>query len=273
MNGFALGITCLVWTIIILPVMGGITQRLKLERLNFQERWIPAGFGFLIVLSAVPVYLALLVSPLRSNRLVFFLITLLGFGAIGLIDDVYGDREAGGFRGHLGLLKQGRVSTGLIKAVIGGLLGLLLGLLVAEFGVWQGLLNGLLISLAANTLNLLDLRPGRAVTCFWIGLAGFAVSRIGNLPAWKSVLIPVAIPAAVLSWLDRTACVMMGDSGSNVLGAVLGLVFAYELDVPSKIVLVLLMIVVHVYSEKYSISKLIESNRLLRRMDRLLGVR
>ena len=252
-------------------VMRALVRRLKLERVNFRGAEIPAGFGFVLVLAALPVYAGMAAGHMDARTAVFAA-AVLGFGIIGLLDDMYGTREAGGFRGHLSLLKQGHVSTGLMKAVLGGVLALSLGFVVSGYSPAEGILNGLLIALSANTLNLLDLRLGRAVSCFWVGLLTLAAAQVGRLQTWPE-LIPVIVPAVWLTMLDRSAKVMLGDAGSNVLGAVLGLALVYEIGIPAKIVLVIIMVGMHAYSEKYSITKLIEGNRILRQVDRLLGER
>ena len=67
----------------------------------------------------------------------YFLVTL-GFGALGLVDDLAGDRSVGGFRGHLGALRRGRLTTGAAKALGGGGLSLLAGyLIVADPIFWH----------------------------------------------------------------------------------------------------------------------------------------
>ena len=86
-------------------------------------------------------------------------------------------------------------------------------------------------------------------------------------------LMPVLVPAVVLTVLDRSAKVMMGDAGSNVLGGVLGLSMAMTLGLSAKVVVIICLLGVNIYSERRSISGLIESNRVLRGVDRLLGVR
>jgi UDP-N-acetylmuramyl pentapeptide phosphotransferase/UDP-N-acetylglucosamine-1-phosphate transferase len=222
----------------------------------------------LLVLASFPVYLV----SLREPRAWVILAAIVGFGLLGLIDDIYGTREAGGFSGHIGLLRKGRVSTGLIKAVVGGLLGLFLGFAAAGFRPVPGIINGFLIALCANLLNLLDLRPGRAVSCFWLVL--FLLAVTGAVEAGRLVLLlPLLIPAVWVTWLDRSARVMLGDAGSNVLGAVIGLVLAYELGMVWRLVAIVLIAAVHVYSERRSISALIEGNRFLKSVDGLLGER
>ena len=82
----------------------------------------------------------------------------------------------------------------------------------------------------------------------------------------------IAAIALLFGIADSRGKAMMGDSGSNSLGAALGLTIV--LTVPSWMLpAIALMAAVHIYSEKHSISGLIESNRVLRMMDRFLGVR
>ena len=260
-----LAVVSVILTICAMLVMGILAGRWNLERKNFRGDRIPTGYGFVFVMAAVPAY------ALLGARAGLFLGLVLGFGILGFLDDVLGTREVGGFKGHLRLLAKGKVSTGLIKALGGGILALVIGLIAADFNWAIGILNGLVISLSANTLNLLDLRPGRAVSCWWLGMLalGFVPSARLHAP----YLLPVLIPALWLSVLDRSAKVMLGDAGSNVLGAVLGLAIVLSLGLPARLALVILMAAVNIYSEKYSISRLIENNGFLTRLDRLLGER
>ena len=55
---------------------------------------------------------------------------------LGYLDDVRGDRRAGGFAGHVRELVHGRITTGLVKAVGGGVVGLLAAWGVERRGVW-----------------------------------------------------------------------------------------------------------------------------------------
>jgi len=261
----------LILSLIGVPLTHRLLAGLKLRRRNFRGEYIPAGFGILLVIVAVPVY-AVMLGHSATGCAGIFLTAVIGFGAVGLIDDVFGSREVGGFTGHIGLLKKGRVSTGLIKAGVGGLLSLLLGTIVAGYRPITGILNGFIIALSANLLNLLDLRPGRAVSCFWAILLALFISVSGHA-ALTAMMLPIIISAAIITYLDRSAKVMLGDVGSNVLGGVLGIAMALHLSLVGKVVIAMLMIGVHLYSEKYSISGLIERNRVLRSVDRLLGER
>lgn len=272
MNTFLLVLTSFALTAISLPLMRFLAGKWKLERKNFRGDMIPAGFGFVLTIAAIPVYALMMVLRYDLSRAGLFLILVLGFGIVGLVDDVYGNRSAGGFSGHFGMLRHGKVSTGLIKAVVGGILSLLVGLVIARFDLVQGFINGLVIGFSANLLNLLDLRPGRAVSCFWVGVLLLALCGRQNTSLLMEI-VPIVVPAIFLTMLDRSARVMLGDAGSNVLGAVAGLLAVYSLGLPGKLVILVLLIGVHVYAEKYSISRLIEETRVLRSLDRLLGER
>jgi UDP-N-acetylmuramyl pentapeptide phosphotransferase/UDP-N-acetylglucosamine-1-phosphate transferase len=263
----------IVLTVVSLPAMQVLARKWKLQRRNFRGDTIPTGFGFMLAMSAVPVYAVIVTIHSHCAFISLFLLAVLGFGLLGLIDDVYGNRSVGGFVGHFGQLRHGKVSTGLIKAVGGGMLAVLIGLSAARWNVAHGFINGLVIALSANLLNLLDLRPGRAVYCFWVGVLLLIPSAF-RTPSSLVEIIPVCVPAIVLTALDRSARVMLGDAGSNVLGAVLGLwMVCSSCGIVSRLLVVAFLIAVHIYAEKHSISDMIEANRFLRRLDRLLGER
>ena len=85
-----------------------------------------------------------------------------GAAAFGGYDDLAGSGSRRGFRGHLGALAKGEVTTGAVKLGGIGATGLvsaaLLGGGLADVAVNAGLVAG-----GANLLNLFDLRPGRAL--------------------------------------------------------------------------------------------------------------
>jgi hypothetical protein len=114
--------------------------------------------------------------------------------ALGLADDLWSGPERG-FRAHL----HGGRTTGVLK-----LLGIpLVGLLAT-----RRLSGALLVGLAANALNQLDTRPGRALKVY--------------LCAALVVDAPLAIAVLLLPY-DLREMAMLGDAGSNALGGLLGL--------------------------------------------------
>jgi hypothetical protein len=114
--------------------------------------------------------------------------------ALGLADDLWSGPERG-FRSHL---RSGR-TTGVLKLVGIPAVGLL---------ATRRLSGALLVGLAANALNQLDTRPGRALKAY--------------LAAALPLDAPVGIAVLLLPY-DLREMAMLGDAGSNALGAVLGL--------------------------------------------------
>ena len=114
--------------------------------------------------------------------------------AIGLADDLWSGPERG-FRAHL---RSGR-TTGVLKLVGIPAIGLIATRRVS---------GALLVGLAANALNQLDTRPGRALKAY--------------LAAAMPLQAPVGIAVLLLPY-DLREMAMLGDAGSNALGALLGL--------------------------------------------------
>ncbi len=114
--------------------------------------------------------------------------------AIGLADDLWSGPERG-FRAHL----RGGRTTGVVKLVGIPAVGLL---------ATRRLSGALLVGLAANALNQLDTRPGRALKAY--------------LAAALPLDAPVGIAVLLLPY-DLREMAMLGDAGSNALGALLGL--------------------------------------------------
>lgn len=256
--------------------MAWIVSKYDLRRVNFQGRRLPAVAGLFFVLGGEFFYGCewFLQGLHTSLAAVYFLVTL-GFGGLGLLDDLQGNRRVGGFRGHFRQLVQGHLTTGVTKALGGGLLSLAAGFLITAprpFGF--ALLAALLIALSANTLNLLDLRPGRCLFGFFVGtLTVFWVlldqhSLLSGLLLWAAAAF-----ALILYPLDSGGAVMLGDTGSNTFGAVLGVAGAIFFPPVWQAILVVLLVAFQLWCERFSLSKVIETTPWLRRLDRQIGVR
>lgn len=322
-------------TYLITPVLLSTLQRARASRRNYRGQVIPvgAGFGFVWIGGLFSLFaaagLALPVAPRNSELTVKYypfgtlnetilLITagVFGYAFLGLLDDLLGTRQDSGFRGHLRALREGRLTTGALKAFLGGLLGLGLGGLIT--GLWflpppgamapppalsettvgmpvfsaamihlpagegpafwpltlssdmtfglkllQALLYGLLIATAANTVNLFDLRPGRAAKVFLLG------SFLLTLTQQRVVLWLLSWAGALIGYLpyDLRARAMMGDTGANALGALLGIVSCLALPPLASLLLLFIFISLQVLSECFSFSRFIESNSLLAWLD------
>ena len=66
---------------------------------------------------------------------------------------------------------------------------------------------------------------------------------------------------------------MLGDTGANSFGALLGVAYASMFPRNGQVVLAILIIAFHIWTEKHSASKFIESHPTLRALDSKIGVR
>jgi UDP-GlcNAc:undecaprenyl-phosphate GlcNAc-1-phosphate transferase len=195
---------------------------------------------------------------------------LLGIAFLGFLDDALGRGEAvatpRGWRGHWAALRKGSLSTGAIKAV--GALALA-AYVVSGRGLesWRYIADVALLILATNLGNLLDLRPGRAEK----GLALLAVGLC--LGAWTfeplELLGIFAGPVLVGAWLTLGERAMLGDTGSNLIGAVAGVWLLTTLGGNGRLVALAVVLALTVYGEIRSISATIDSVPPLRWLDSL----
>jgi UDP-GlcNAc:undecaprenyl-phosphate/decaprenyl-phosphate GlcNAc-1-phosphate transferase len=206
---------------------------------------------------------------------------VVGVALLGLIDDFVGSGmfsalrlerpgEAGssprGWRGHGREILGGGFSTGAAKAA--GSLGLALFVLSGQHrDAGEYLLGAGVLVLATNVFNLLDLRPGRSAKVLII--LGAALS----LGAWDATgLWTVGLflgPIVVLLPFDLRERGMLGDTGSNAIGAVAGLWLVATLSTTGQAIALAVMLLVNVYGEFRSISALIERTPGLRQLDSL----
>jgi UDP-N-acetylmuramyl pentapeptide phosphotransferase/UDP-N-acetylglucosamine-1-phosphate transferase len=199
------------------------------------------------------------------NQLLILLVGALAMGLAGLLDDLLGNRSVSGLKGHLKAMLQGKLTTGGFKAAFGGVIALFISILQG-YNPLNIFINTLLVALFTNFINLLDLRPGRAIKGFSIGalfILFFTFSPVHHL-------FLVALLGSVLAYFpyDLKAKSMMGDTGSNILGICLGITSIYS-GFAMRVAFLCFLIAIHLYAEKYSLTTTIEKNKLLRYIDSL----
>jgi UDP-N-acetylmuramyl pentapeptide phosphotransferase/UDP-N-acetylglucosamine-1-phosphate transferase len=184
----------------------------------------------------------------------------LGVAFLGLLDDLL-DAPARGWKGHLGALREGELSTGMLKA--GGTAALAGFVLLGEP---RWLLAVPLIALTTNLFNLLDLRPGRA----WKGFVVVAVALViaGHTEELRAIG-PWIGPLLVVGLYDLRERAMLGDTGANVLGAMAGLWLVLALDATGEWIALAVVLALNVYGELRSISAAVERTAPLRFLDGL----
>ena len=199
-----------------------------------------------------------------------------GAAAFGAYDDLAGAGDRRGFRGHLGALRNGEVTTGTVKLGGIGVTGII-GAVLAGGSPADVVINAGLVAGGANLLNLFDLRPGRAikvavVSGALIGAGGTRTGRGAGIAAPPAAAGLALLPplAAALAMLpeDLGERAMLGDCGANALGAMLGAA-AVGLPRPARITLLAGITGLTAASEKVSFTKVIERTPPLRRLDML----
>jgi hypothetical protein len=198
---------------------------------------------------------------------------VIGVAFLGFLDDSLGRGEAAGsprgWRGHAEALREGRLSTGAIKAI--GALALA-AYVVSGRGLesWRYLADVALqihATNAFNHLNLLDLRPGRAEK-------GLALLGVGLcLGAWTFAPLDLlgifAGPVLVGAWFTLRERAMLGDTGSNLVGAIAGVWLLTTLGGTARLVALALVVALTIFGELRSISRTVDSVPPLRWLDSL----
>ncbi|MGE5762554.1 MAG: hypothetical protein ACM3ZF_01270 [Mycobacterium leprae] len=188
-------------------------------------RWLRRNYrGRTVTLLEGPAYVAgvivgIAAAPGLGARLrCAALLATAGAAAVGGYDDVAGTGDAKGFAGHLHALSRGEITSGLVKVVGVGGAGLAAGALARPDPV-DAVLAGGVVAGSANLVNLLDLRPGRAIKA---GLAIGLPLVVGGGPTAPALAAGLGAAAALLP-ADLGERGMLGDAGANALGALVGL--------------------------------------------------
>ena len=252
------------------PTLRALTAS-GLERENYRGRRLPVPAGVIIAAAAALALVPLVaVDELAGARVLRdelrpVAVYVFGVAFLGLFDDVLAG-EPRGWRGHGAAVLRGGISSGALKAA--GSLGL------ALFALWglglsasHYLLAVAVLVLATNLFNLLDLRPGRSFKLF-VRLG--AALTVGAWDARAAAALGLFVgPALVVGLFDLRERAMLGDTGSNMLGALAGLWIVLSLDPLGQLIAVIVMVAVTVYGEFRSITGLVDRTPLLRRLDSL----
>ncbi|MGI5121203.1 hypothetical protein ACQEU5_16980 [Marinactinospora thermotolerans] len=207
---------------------------------------------------------AALVAPGPTPRLrAATVVAAAGAGLFGAYDDLSGSGDSRGFKGHIGALARGEVTTGAVKILGIGAVGLTAAA-VARPRPADLLIDGALIAGAANLVNLFDLRPGRAIKA---GLLAGAPALAH--PVAAAVAGPALGAAAGLLSEDLGERAMLGDAGANALGAVLGVAATAVSSRRTRLGLLAGVVALTAASEVVSFSRVIAATPPLRWADEL----
>ncbi len=193
---------------------------------------------------------------------------VLGAGAFGALDDLAGDSGSKGLKGHLGAAARGELTTGLVKVLGIGATGVVAAALAdrhrGDVGRLDTLVGGAVVAAAANMANLLDLRPGRALKATLLAAAPLLLTRRP-----PGAVDAAAAAGAALGVLrpDLAGTAMLGDTGANAAGALLGTALLRRSGRRGRCATLVGLVALTVASERVSFTRVIEATPGLRELD------
>ena len=260
----------------VLPAGRAALLAAGLERPNYRGRMLAFPIGAAVVASAL-VALAVLApldalvdESLLEPDLERWITYVIGVAFLGFLDDMLGrgaaPDSARGWRGHARAVLSGRLSTGAIKAL--GSLALAAFVLSrrGEEG-WQYIADIALLLLATNLMNLFDTGPGRTEKMFALLATGLCVGAWTTYPL--ELLGPFVAPVALGFAYTVRERAMLGDTGSNLLGALAGIWLLTTLGADARLVALAVVVAITAYGEFRSLGDLIERVPALRSLDRI----
>ena len=230
---------------------------------NHRGLLVPRTLGFVLLAGAL---LATVIAAAAGHAPAFWWGSLAGLGlvsAAGLVDDVVADGPRG-LRGHLRELANGRMTTGLLKAL--AILGAAVVVIALDPArdVVERCSAVVLLAASANLWNDLDVRPGRALKAFAIpGLAFVLFGPLGEVPA----VVGVLLAGAIVLPLDLRERAMLGDAGANLLGFAAGTALVALLSGGWLVLAAALAVALNLVAETISLSRVISAVPPLRWLD------
>ena len=255
-------------TYFMIPLFKSLLVNGNVIRPNYKNEMIPVGMGIvflpmIIINSIIVGYFTM--DTVGLVCLVLFVFAMMCMFLAGALDDLIGNRDVSGLKGHFKSLFKGELTTGGFKALFGGFVGLVVSVCISK-DIVDIIVNTLVIALSTNLMNLFDLRPGRAIKAYLVIIIPIFFTLTGYIQ-----ILPLLILPNVLAYFntDLKARAMMGDTGSNVLGISIGVLMALGYDIKVRVCWLVFLVLMHLITEKFSLTKIIEKNRVLKFIDNL----
>ena len=256
-------------------ILPGIIKFLKCNKnevKNYKGKTLynSAGIFFAINILVLCIFLicynTLFLNNANNSIVIAIIIGTLGSSFTGYIDDNSKDLPKG-IKNHVYSLLKGNITAGSIKAFIGIITSFIICFILDYKGL-NFLINMLIISFMQNFINLLDLRPGRSIKAFIIILL-IDIPFIIQNPALLAINAGITISLLFYIKYELSEVCMMGDTGSNLLGIMLGISTSMTGNIYYRIITLSFLFISLVYAEKKSISDLINKKFILRYLDDL----
>lgn len=262
---FCIGIAI---TLLSIPMISKMLENSGMIRENYRGDMIPVGLGLVFIPTLVINSIILIYSNIVPEKIIMIYMLLfasIAMSFVGIIDDSLGNRGVTGLIGHFKALFKGSLTTGAFKALLGGFVGLTLAVTLSK-SIPNIIVATLVVALSTNMMNLFDLRPGRAIKAYvMLAIIIFLASAKFN----REVMMLIVPAVLAYFYFDLRALTMMGDAGSNVLGVSIGVFIVSSFDLPVQLVSLVLLVAIHVLTEKFSLTKIIENNKFLNYVDKL----
>ena len=230
-------------------------------RQNFRDRTLDLFGGPAAAAGALVATAGARTAGLPAGQAAALAAAIGSSAALGAYDDLAGVTHARGLHGHFAALRRGELTTGIVK--MAGLSAA--GVLAAppRRHLTARLLDAALIAGTANLVNLLDLRPGRALKA--VAIAGLPV-MLGRDAGAAGAAGAVATAAALMPG-DLGERHMLGDCGANALGALVGWTLAVRSGTFARTAALGGVVALTLLSERVSFSAVIERNPTLAAVD------
>ncbi|MDK2563183.1 glycosyl transferase [Romboutsia sedimentorum] len=261
-------LTGLLGTYAIIPLFKNLLIESNILRPNYKKDMIPVSMGIVFLPMIIINGIILAFFTVEHENLLYLFMFIFGMISMffaGVLDDIIGNRDVSGLKGHFKSLLKGSLTTGGFKALFGGFVGVIISVAISK-NLGDIIVNTLIIALSTNLMNLLDLRPGRAIKVY----ISISTVLFLTLTGYVKSLILLIVPN-VLAYFnyDLKARAMMGDTGSNVLGISVGMLIVMGCSIKIRIGWLVFLVLIHILTEKYSLTQIIEKNKFLNFIDKL----
>lgn len=261
-------LTGLFGTYAVIPLFKNLLTNSNIVRPNYRQDMIPVSMGIVFLPMIIINGIILAYFTDKAQNLLYLFMYIFGMISMffaGVLDDIIGNRDVSGLKGHFKSLFKGNLTTGGFKALFGGFVGLTISVAISK-DIVDIIVNTLIIALSTNLMNLLDLRPGRAIKAYLMIMIVIFLTLTGYVK-----VLPLLIVPNVLAYFnyDLKARAMMGDTGSNVLGISIGILVILGYSLKVRVSWLIFLIFIHILTEKYSLTKIIEKNKFLNFIDKL----
>ncbi|OLO42826.1 hypothetical protein BTR23_02165 [Alkalihalophilus pseudofirmus] len=238
--------------------------RMNWITINFLQKSVPYSIGSFVLYSY---FIFAIFSPWEIQLFSgVSIVYLLGLWLVGLIDDMIGDKQTKGLKGHIrAFIKEGTFSTALLKLTSTLILTYLWILLLAPSTIEQWVRYSLILILTPHVMNLFDTRPLRVWKVTLLHIPIFLPYVVVNVPFSYYLFLLTFL--FIFYVLEGHAVAMLGDNGATLMGGILAIITVSHTTVQQQYIVISLLVLLTIVAEKISFTKWIEKHPLMKIVD------